>query len=138
MATKLKVGFGTVKNLAVVGALALAGFFIYRKSQSWFSTGDSASASGSDSSGQDKDQTKKSSGPSGPPPDLGGPAVRKGMLASTRSKICISEKAPRMLYAPIIKVDQQGYAAFRAPANGHFTRRLLCTGSGKFAEVYPS
>lgn len=73
-----------------------------------------------------------------PAPDLAGPAVKRGVLVSTRSTICIADKTPGMMYAKITKTDANGYQQFKPSVNGRFTRRLLCKGKNRWAEIKAS
>lgn len=75
--------------------------------------------------------------PSGPQPNLRGPRVTKGELASTKSSVCISQQDPRMRYAPVISFGTSNYKNFQSPVNGHFTGRLLCQGGKSAAEIWP-
>lgn len=71
-------------------------------------------------------------------PDLNGPVVSKFMIASTKSKICVDRADKRFAYAPITSTNMMtGYQTFSAPVAGHFTRRLLCTGGRRWAEIKP-
>jgi len=71
-----------------------------------------------------------------PDPDLNGPAVTKFEIASTRSTICIAAPEKGFTYAPITSTNAvTGYNTFNSPTNGRFTRRLLCKGNQKWAEI---
>lgn len=72
-------------------------------------------------------------------PDLNGPPVTKFEIASTRSRICISDPQRGFTYAPITSTNAvTGYNTFNSPVNGRFTRRLLCKGNQKWAEIKPA
>lgn len=85
-----------------------------------------------------KNPVKAPQAPKSPAPDLKGPAVRAGVEAATRSKICITAKMRGMIYAPITGLDSQGYQKFMPPVNGRYTRRLLCVGGQRWAEIKPA
>lgn len=114
-----------LKNWLVLGGVGVGGFFIYRYFQS-------------PAAAEIKNDIK-AAGSKIPAPDLNGPVVTKFMIASTETKICISEPAAGMVYSPISSYNAKtGYNTFSATTNGHFTRRLLCKGNQKWAEIKPS
>ncbi len=115
---------GTIKSLAVLGLIGVGGYLIWKKI-------------GGLDLGIVKEKGGKSTGPAVPAPDLKGPKVVKGEKAATLSQICVTQADPRFVYAPIEQIDQQGYQNFTAPVKGNFTRRLLCAGGRKWAEIAP-
>ncbi len=78
-----------------------------------------------------------SGGMPGTGPDLNGPRVRKGVVASTHTQNLIEKKTPGMIYARITKTDKEGYRIFTPSVNGIFTRRLLAVGGKLWAEIKP-
>ena len=119
------------KNWLILGAAVVGSYFVYKKV---------ISPMMSDSGGGRAEAPSKSVSPSETKtqaPDMNGPAVRKGVLASSRSPICITTKVAGMKYAAVSSTDAQGYNSFTPPVNGKFTRRFLCVGTTKFAEIKP-
>ncbi len=122
------VKLGGLKNWIILGVVGLGGWWLYKK----FASG------ALDNVGADLTKAvKDSKDASAPAPDLKGPLVKKGQAASTRSPICITQQDPKMRYDQITQTTADGYQVFQASVRGHFTRRLLCTGGRKFAEIYP-
>lgn len=118
-------GAGSIKNFALLGAVALGGYFLFKK------------IGGIDfGGGGSKKQPGQARAPV-PAPDLNGPRVVKGLVAATHSQICVQQADPRFQYALINSIDANGYQNFTAPVRGHFTRRLLCVGGRKWAEIAP-
>jgi hypothetical protein len=70
-------------------------------------------------------------------PDLNGPRVQKGTVASTHTQNLIGIKFPGMVYARITKTDKDGYHIFMPPVSGIFTRRILAVGGRMWAEIKP-
>ena len=121
----------SLRNWIILAAAAGGGYFIYKK---WI-----APAERLDKAATGAPAAKpKLSQPVAPAPDLNGPKVRKGVLVSTRSTICIATKEPGMVYQNVIKTDAQGYQSFKPTVNGVFTRRLLCIGKNRWAEIKPA
>lgn len=114
----------TIKNLAILGIIGVGGFYLWKKIGT-LDIGGPAKGGG------------KPSAPAVPAPDLKGPKVVKGEKAATLSQICITQGDPKFVYAPIEQIDQNGYQSFTAPVRGNFTRRLLCAGGKKWAEISP-
>lgn len=114
----------SIKNIVLLAAVGIGGYLLVKK------------ISGIDF-GIAQASSQRAGSPAAPPPDLNGPKVVRGLVASTHSQICIQQADPRLKYAPITAIDQQGYATFTAPVRGHFTRRLLCVGGRKWAEIAP-
>ena len=122
---------GTIKNGAIIAGLGVVGYVV------WKNIGN-VNFGGVTASGTSRPSVRPT--PAALPPDLKGPKVVRGELASTHSTLCITSQQQdhRMRYAPIQNTDSQGYQSFTSPVTGHFTRRLLCLPSGqKFAEIYP-
>lgn len=118
----------SLKNFLILGAVGIGGFLTYKYFKS--------------SAGKVIAKTVKSAA-SGKPqpagPDINGPSVTKFEIASTETKTCISTPVKGMVYAPISSYNATtGYNTFSSTANGHFTRRLLCVGSKRWAEIYPT
>ncbi len=123
---KKKFKLGRYKNWFILAGVGIGGYFLYEK----FVKPD-LSALKADA------KNAASKRPGVPAPDLNGPAVTFGEIARTESKICISQRDPRMVYAPVTSVIG-GYATFSATSAGHFTRRLLCQGGKKWVEIHPA
>lgn len=118
----------SLKNILILGAVGVGGIAAYKYFNNTAAGKSAKSAIKSAASGK----------PPPPAPDLAGPAVTKFEIASTETKICISAPVKGMVYAPISSYNQTtGYNTFTATSSGHFTRRLLCIGSKRYAEIYP-
>lgn len=115
-------GLGKYKNYILLGVAAIAGYFIY---EHYFKSDGSSSADASPSA------------PAIPPaPDLNGPLVFRNAPASSKSPVCVSKPVHGLMYALVTYVDGQGNH-FVPQHNGHFTRRFLCMGNQKWAEIRP-
>lgn len=114
-----------LKNWLILGAVGAGGYFAY----SYFT--------------KHKDEIKQdvsaATGRKVAGPDLNGPMVKKFDIASTKSTICISSPEKGFVYNPITSYNPvTKYNTFSATVNGHFTRRLLCKGGQKWAEIKPT
>ncbi len=126
--SKKKFKISGLKNWLILGAATVGGYFVYTKF---------VSPELKEIKEDIKDAAKKSS--SVPGPDLNGPAVNKFAIAGTHSKICITTPDKRFVYAPISSTNAlTGNQIFSAPVTGNFTRRLLCKGGRKWAELKPT
>ncbi len=120
-----KRSLGGLKNWLILGGVGLGGWYAYK----YFTKHEAAI----------KTEVASATGKKIPGPDLNGPAVTKFMIASTKSTICIPEPVKGFVYSPITSTNPMtGYNTFSASTNGHFTRRLLCKGSQKWAEIKPT
>jgi hypothetical protein len=117
-------GIGKYKNYIFIGGAIIAGYFLY---EYYFKGGGSSDASSSAPSAQAVI----------PAPDLYGPLVFRNAPASSKSPVCATKPVPGLMYALVTYVDAQGYH-FVPQHNGHFTRRFLCTGNQKWAEIRPT
>lgn len=125
---KKKLKLGGLKNWVILGVAGIAAVVVYKK----FVAPDLKNIK-SDL----KSAANKKAGVPGP--DLNGPAVTKFMIASTRTNICIDTALPGFTYAPITSTNSYtGYRTFTSPVNGHFTRRELCKGNQRWAEIKAS
>lgn len=125
---KKKLKLGKFKNIAVLGVVAVGGYLAYKR---WVAPELKDIKNDVKNAAQNK--------PNVPAPDMNGPPVTKFMIASTKSNICISTPDKRFVYAPISSTNQMtGYKTFSSTANGHYTRRLLCVGAKKWAEIRPT
>ncbi len=124
---KKKFKISSLKNWLILGAAGVGGYFLYTK----FVEPDLKELKA-----DIKDTANKK--PGVPGPDLNGPAVNKFAIAGTHSKICIDTPDKRFVYAPISSTNAMtGNQIFSAPITGRFTRRLLCRGGKKWAELKP-
>ncbi len=124
---KKKFNAGGIKNWLILGGVAVGGYVVYRYINS-------AAAETIKTEIKGATGGKKYVGP-----DLNGPVVTKYEIASTQTKTCISAPEKGFVYAPITSTNPMtGYNTFSASASGHFTRRLLCQGNRKFAEIKPA
>ena len=122
-----KKNIGSLKNWIILGVAAAGGYAAYR----YFN---SPKADALKQEIKSVASTKRV-----PDPDLNGPAVTKFEIASTRSQICISDAQKGFVYTPITSTNPMtGYNTFNSPTNGRFTRRLLCKGGQKWAEIKPT
>jgi len=113
-----------IKNWLILGAVGAGGFLVYRYLKS--------------PAAEALKKEVKSAGKNIPGPDLAGPAVTKFMIASTKSSICIPDPVKGFVYSPITSTNPMtGYQTFSATSSGRFTRRLLCRGGKKWAEIKP-
>lgn len=126
-ASPKKFKLGGAKNWIIVGAAGIAGWYAYEKFVK------------PELSEINKDlKTAGKSKPSVQGPDLNGPMVKKNEIASTRTNICINTPVKGFMYSPITSTNAvTGYRTFSATVAGHFTRRLLCRGSQRWAEIAP-
>lgn len=112
---------GGWKNWAILGVLGVGGYYAYQKFIS-----------------PEIKTIESKPGKSTSGPDLNGPSVTKFEIASTRSNICIDKPVKGFSYAKVTSTNAAtGYKTFSANVAGHFTRRLLCRGSQKYAEIAP-
>ncbi len=119
-----KTTLGGIKNWLVLGAVGFAGYYGYR----YFTKHE-----------EELKKEIKAVGRNIPGPDLNGPPVAKFTIASTKTRICIPDPVKGFVYAPITSVNAMtGYNTFSATASGNFTRRLLCRGSQRWAEIRPT
>ncbi len=122
----------------ILGGLAVAGAYgLYALYSSPVSAGIKSAKTGP---GPVPGPSSASSIPAGMPgtgPDLNGPRVQRGVVASTHTQNTISTKYPGMVYARITKTDADGFRIFTPPVNGIFTRRLLAVGGRMWAEIKP-
>ncbi len=125
---KKKFKVSALKNWIILGAVGVGGYYLYQNY---------VKPELSDIKSDLKNAAKPKPANAGPEPDLNGPAVGKFQIASTRSTICITTADPRFVYAPITSILPNGYKTFSAPVSGRFTRRLLCKGAQKWAELKP-
>ncbi len=122
---KKKVNIGGIKNWLILGVVGAGGYVAYK----YFTKHEETI----------KKEVQAASGKKVAGPDLNGPMVTKYMIASTQSKTCISAPEKGFVYAPITSTNPlTGYNTFSATATGHYTRRLLCRGGQKWAEIKPS
>ena len=122
------------KNWIILGVALAAGYVVYKK----FIAPMAAEAAAAKPPAASKKAPKVAKPGTAPAPDLAGPKVKKGVLASSRSPICIGTKASGFSYAPVTSTDASGYNEFTSNSNGRFTRRFLCIGTQKYAEIKPS
>lgn len=114
---------GGLKNWLILGAFAAGGYYVYKYFQS------PAVA---------ELKSELASGSGGAGPDLNGPFVSQFQIESTQTTNCISAPVPGFVYSPVTSYNPiTKYNTFSATANGHFTRRLLCKGSQRWAEIKP-
>jgi len=137
MSAKASGGTG-IRNIIILAVVGIGGYFLYKK------------LSAATKLEPEAVRAPKATGPAKPivtagpatnvipPPDRSGPAVKKGQLCATRSNVCVTKKEKDMRYFKIISVDAKGYKNFKPTINGRFTRRLLCVGKNKWAEVLPA
>lgn len=119
-----KFKIGKAKNLIVLGVVGVVGYLAYKKYVA--------------PELSEMKSEAKSAKPGVQPPDLNGPMIGRFQIGSTRSKICVSTRVPGLVYAPIASTNiVTGNSTFSSPVNAHFTRRLLCQGGRKWAELKP-
>ncbi len=115
-----------VKNWLILGGVAVGGYVAYKHIGK--ATVEAAVTQAAASGG------KKTVGP-----DLNGPMVTKFEIASTQTKNCIPTPVPGFVYSPVQSINPMtGYNTFNVTATGHFTRRLLCKGNQRWAEIKPA
>lgn len=118
---------GTIKNLLILAVVGVGGYIAWKKigGIDFGITGGGGGRS-------------QAAPPGVPQPDLKGPKVVPGMTYSTLSQQCITQPDPRFKYSPVTQTDVQGYQSFQSVAKGNFTRRMLCAGGRKWAEIAPA
>ncbi len=122
---KKKANISGIKNWLVLGAVGAGGYFAYR----FFTQNQSAI----------KQELQAATGKKVQGPDLNGPFVTKFMIASTQSRTCINDPLKGFVYSPVSSTNPKtGYSTFSATATGRYTRRLLCRGGQKWAEIKPT
>ncbi len=124
---KKKFNFGSLKNWLILAAAGVGGYYLYQH----FVKPELSAI---------KEDVKDAanSKPGVADPDLNGPMIAKFQIGTTHSNICIDKPDKRFTYAPIASVNQlTGAKTFSAPVTGHFTRRLLCRGTQRWAEIKP-
>jgi len=110
-----------IKNWIVLGGIIAGGYFAYKYFQ------------------EHESELKNDMARSPNDPDLNGPPVQKFGIYGTRSKICVAIPDKRFSYAPISSINAiTGNAVFSATTTGNFTRRLLCRGAQRWAEIKPA
>ncbi len=125
---KKKFNLGSLKNWLILGAASYGGYYVYTKFVEPEIKEIKADV-----------KTVANKKPGVPEPDLNGPSVTKFSINGTRSKICIQSPDKRFAYAPISSTNPlDGNQVFSATVNGRFTRRILCKGGRKWAELKPS
>lgn len=126
---------GKYKNWLILGGAVVAGYLVYHKASSAIAATPLEPPLAKPLVPPTQAQV---SAAAVPPPDLNGPAVKKGVAVSSRSTTCVDKKEPGMIYARVTLTDQVGYNYFKSPKNGTFTRRFLCVDGKKWAEVKPA
>lgn len=115
---------GGLKNWLILGGFIAGGYYVFKYFQS-------------PAVAELKSELAVGSGGAGP--DLNGPYVSQFQIESTQTTNCISAPVPGFIYAPITSYNPiTKYNTFSATANGHFTRRLLCKGNQRWAEIHPA
>lgn len=123
--TPKKKSSGGLKNWLILGGVGVAGYLGYKYVTK--------------NAGSIESKVASATGKKIPGPDLNGPLVSKFEIASTKTTICISAPVAGFAYAPITSINPQtGYNTFSATVAGHFTRRLLCKGNQRWAEIKPT
>ncbi len=118
-----KIKASAIKNWLILGAVGVGGWYAYKK---W------VAPEIKEIKADVKSAAKGSASPA--QPDLNGPVVTLGMIARTQTKNCVSKPDSRFTYAPITSFIG-GYNTFSSTTNGHFTRRMLCIGNKRWAEL---
>lgn len=115
---------GGIKNWLILGGVGVGGYLAYK-----FITKNADKIAGQVSAASGKKTG----------PDLNGPMVNKYEIDSTKTTTCISAPEKGFTYAPITSYNPiTGYNTFSATAAGHFTRRMLCIGAKRWAEIKPT
>lgn len=120
---------GGLKNWLILGGFIAGGYYVFKYFQS---PGAAVVKS------EIATAVSKAGAASTVAPDLNGPLVSKFMSTSAPSAACISTQLPGFIYAPVLSYSPITGYNFTATANGRFTRRMLCKGNQRWAEIRPS